>query len=63
MKTKRILAGLLSTVMCLSVLAGCGKQEESKKDEKSSVSQQSSQAEKSSSDEQSSEAEISKEEN
>ena len=47
MNKKRIVAGLLSTAMCLSVLSGCGKEDEGKKDEKSAQTAQSSPAEES----------------
>lgn len=50
MRTKCILAGLLSTVMCLSVAAGCGN-DDSKSNEKSSAAQPNVQTEESKSDE------------
>lgn len=53
MKTKRIFAGILSTVICLSFMAACGQKKENKSDEKSTVTEQSANADESKSDEKS----------
>lgn len=42
MKTKRIFAGILSTVMCFSVMTACTQQNENKSEDKSKASEQSS---------------------
>ncbi len=60
MKTKRIFAGILSTVMCFSVMTACTQQNENKSEDKSKVSEQSSKTEESKSDEESSKTEESK---
>lgn len=44
MKVKSILAGILSTVMCLSVLTACGQPEENKSEGNSTSAEQSSQS-------------------
>lgn len=51
MKTKSILAGILSTAMCLSVLTACGQNEESKTGEESTAAQQSAGTDQSKPDE------------
>ncbi len=53
MKTNRIFAGVLSTVLCLSVMAACGQQEASKSNEKSTIAEQSANSDESQSDEKS----------